>query len=553
MVDGQKPTPYRPFLQPKSIFSLFVVDHDVKIRVVAGVRTPASTTATLFLQFISSRWSRVTGCSTVRMSTGTITSSSPRAMGDIVHLNHAGASPSPPSVFERVVEHMELERSVGGYAAIDGDKFHDPHQELAEVYDRVGKLVSAESPQTEIALVESATVAWTRLFYAFAQHQDRRATKQKKTKVILVSQVEYAANLVAACRWARTHPNWTVRMIPSTFDNASGKGNTGVVDVQVLRETLAAMEKNGEEQAAIVCVTHIPTNSGVVNPVEEIGNVVGEHNSKLEEAQRQPPSDGNVPSSIFPNALYLVDACQSVGQRPVDVRKIRCHGLVATGRKYLRAPRGTGFLYVNERLLDGDSAEQLWPDHPDHFATPVSCVPVIVLDDQRKKTRGFDVQDVLSFRPRPGARRFEFWEASVANKLGLGQAVAFALDMGVKDAIFPSIRSLVQHLCDRLREIDRVTVLHDAPSPQCGLVTFWVTDVDSALISDQLWEKGGDGVRIEVSVVPRTSTPLDSALAVSGGVPDLVRASVSYTNTLEDLHLFCDRLSSILGQEKTES
>ena len=81
---------------------------------------------------------------------------------------------------------------------------------------------------------------------------------------------------------------------------------------------------------AMVCVTHIPTGSGIVNPVEEIGALIADFNEgRRQQLQR-------TSSSPPPPVHYIVDACQSVGQLPVDVQRIKCHATVATGRKFLR-------------------------------------------------------------------------------------------------------------------------------------------------------------------------------------------------------------------------
>jgi len=432
----------------------------------------------------------------------------------IVQLNHAGASPSPISVSKRVQEHALFEQAVGGYAAQN-----EVANELLTVYESVATLVQAKDPTNEIALVESATVAWTRLFYAFCQHLlGTMTTTREKQAVIWISEAEYAANVVAACHWARTHPGWTVRILPSTKDSVTGKSNSKV-DVVRFAEIL---DGPLADQAALVCVTHIPTNSGIVNPVEEIGSLVAKHNEKHQSSRL----DG------MPSIWYLVDACQSVGQREINVQQIQCHGLVATGRKYLRAPRGTGFLYCPQHV-----ANKIWPSHVDHYGVPIQTVPSPIGDEDDA------VEDFLEFSPRPGARRFEFWESNIGNKLGLGQAVRVALEENVS-RIAASIQILAVELDQRLSEMKGVRLYRE---PECGLVTFWVEGIDSGWIKNQLWERDEDGTRVEVSVVPATSTPLDSA---QSGATDLLRASISYTNSIGDIVLLCSRLSSILRQLK---
>jgi selenocysteine lyase/cysteine desulfurase len=123
-------------------------------------------------------------------------------------------------------------------------------------------------------------------------------------------------------------------------------GQDGIVNMQAFREML-------NDHTAIVCVTHIPTNSGILNPVQEIGEAIAHYNENARDKQ---------------TILYLVDACQSVGQLDVNVQLIRCHGLTGTGRKYLRGPRGTGFLFVT-------SAIDLIPSHIDHACAPVTGIP----------------------------------------------------------------------------------------------------------------------------------------------------------------------------------
>jgi cysteine desulfurase len=246
----------------------------------------------------------------------------------MIHLNHAGASPSSVTVVQRIKQHLDEELQFGGYTAKEA-----VNAELALVYQKAATLIGAASPR-EIALTESATTAWTRLFYAFASHREqynkRPATKSNNSnnnqeKIILISQVEYAANVVAACQWARTHEGWSVLMMPSCE-------TTGTVDVSALQSILAGTYKhnvsttnNGgggcssycccsdtlinPESIALVCITHIPTNSGIVNPVNDIGQLIAAFNEKY----RSPQSSFSSSSSRLPPIFYLADTCQSVG------------------------------------------------------------------------------------------------------------------------------------------------------------------------------------------------------------------------------------------------
>jgi cysteine desulfurase / selenocysteine lyase len=268
----------------------------------------------------------------------------------IIHFNHAGASPCTKSTLDRITQHLELERRVGGYAAAE-----IVADELTQVYNRVARLIEASS-SSEIALVESATVALTRFFYSAAQYvedcdtaseEGKNRTPQQRNRYILVSEADYAANVVAACHWACTHPGWNVLCIPSKLEQPLNEEksarSTGKVNLDILNDMLQGRYSYQDTSdctilldpadIALVCITHVPTNAGIINPVMEIGALIAQYN-----ASRQ-----TVPTSPFARShdmiFYLVDACQSVGQIPVSVVEMQCHGLVATGRKFLRGPR----------------------------------------------------------------------------------------------------------------------------------------------------------------------------------------------------------------------
>ena len=105
----------------------------------------------------------------------------------------------------------------------------------------------------------------------------------------------------------------------------------GRIDLDMLDDVL------GRVPNPVVCTAHIPTSSGLVEPAAAIGRLADAH-----------------------GARFILYVRSSVGHLPVDVDDIGCDALVTTGRKFLRAPRGTAFLYVRRRLL-----ESLEPSSPD--------------------------------------------------------------------------------------------------------------------------------------------------------------------------------------------
>lgn len=370
----------------------------------------------------------------------------------VTHLNSAGAALPPRPVVEAVIGHLRLEEEIGGYEAVAERSEH-----LERGYDAVARLLGAD--RTEIAMTENATRAWDMAFYSLPWAEGDR---------ILTTRAEYASNAIAYLQTARRH-GVSVETVP---DDEHGQ-----LDVDALRDMI-------DERVKLIAVTHVPSQGGLVNPAAEIGAVAREA-----------------------GVLYLLDACQSVGQLPVDVREIGCDLLSATGRKFLRGPRGTGFLYCSSRVLD-----RLDPPFLDlHAAT-------------------WTASD--SYRMRDDARRFETWEASSANRLGLGVAVEYALDLGL-DAIEDRVRHLADQLRQRLRALPGVHV-HDQGLRRCGIVTFTVDGHDSHELAQKLRAS-----RINVTATGVTTGRWDLE---PRGLTHLIRASTHYYNTEDELDLLCATL-----------
>lgn len=366
----------------------------------------------------------------------------------VLHFNNAGAALAPRVVVDTVVDHLRREAEIGGYEAE-----HEAAERLAQVYRSTAMLLNA-SP-SEIALVENATRAWDMAFYALRfQPGDR----------ILTARAEYASNYLAFLQVAR-RTGAEIVTIPCDEDGAL---------------SLGALERLIDDRVKLIAVTHVPTNGGLVNPAEGIG--------RLARAAGVP---------------FLLDACQSVGQMPIDVAAIGCDMLSATGRKYLRGPRGTGFLYVRQGLV-----EQLEPPFLDlHAATWVSP----------------DTYEI-----RPDARRFENWESYVAGRIGLGAAVDYALDIGL-DAIAGRIGILAGRLRRMLEEIPGV-VVRDLGARRCGIGTFTKAEETSDALKARLAR-----LKMNVSVSRPSSTLLDFE---ARGVPEVVRASVHYYNSEDEIDRF---------------
>ncbi|QXD17224.1 aminotransferase class V-fold PLP-dependent enzyme [Rhodocaloribacter litoris] len=375
----------------------------------------------------------------------------------VLHFNNAGMALPPRPVLEAQIAHLRREAETGGYEAAA-----EAHEALEHTYDALARLLGCR--RDEIALVENATRAWDLAFYALPFRPGDR---------ILTARAAYASNFIAFLQVAR-RTGATVEVVPSD--------EHGQVSVEALRELL-------DERVRLVALTHVPTNGGLVNPAAEVGRVT---------------RAAGIP--------FLLDACQSAGQLPLDVETIGCDMLSATGRKYLRGPRGTGFLYVRRAWL-----ERLEPPMLDlHAATWVS------------RDR---------YEIRPDARRFETWEGNVAGKIALGVAVDYALHWGL-EAIRDRVQRLAERLRHRLAELPGITV-RDLGRTRCGLVTFTSSLMEADEIHRHLRARG-----INVSVTTPASTRLD---AEARNLPPMVRASVHYYNTENEIERFCDVLAGLSG------
>jgi selenocysteine lyase/cysteine desulfurase len=344
-----------------------------------------------------------------------------------------------------MVDHLRREAEIGGYEAAD-----EAEGRLDRVYDSVARLLGAASD--EIALTLNATVAWQMGFYSLPFRAGDR---------ILTARAEYAANYVAFLQVAK-RTGAMIEVIPDDAD--------GVLDP-------AALERMIDKRVRLIAMTWVPTNGGLVNPAAAVGRIARAY---------------DIP--------YLLDACQAVGQMPVDVDALGCDMLSAPGRKFLRGPRGTGFLYIRRALL-----QRLEPPLIDHFGAPW------VAPDR--------------YELRPDARRYETWENNYAARLGLGVAIDYALALGI-DAIGERARALAGGLRAALRSIPGVTV-HDLGPDPAAIVTFSVRGMAAEEVKQALAD-----ARVNVTISDPASTLLD---ATARSLPNIVRASPHYYNTDEEV------------------
>ncbi len=309
----------------------------------------------------------------------------------VAHLNNAGASLSPAVVVDRMVTHLRLEEQIGGYEAAA-----QVADELASGRHVIAQLVGATARQ--VALVESTTAGLHRVLSAVSLSRGDR---------VLVAGSEYASTVLPLLQLSR-RMGLRVEFIPDGVD--------GSMDVEFLAATV-------DDDVRLVSVVHAPSHNGVVNDVAAIGEVLRRN---------------------APDAWYLVDACQSLGQLPIDMGRIDCDFLIASGRKYLRGPRGSGLLAVSDRAL-----------------ARLDGFPVDI--------RGARWIGSAEFEVAASATRFESFERSVAVNLGLIEAARYAQAVSIP-VLHGAITRSAEYLRSHIGAIPGWWVL-DRGTQRSGIVT----------------------------------------------------------------------------------
>jgi selenocysteine lyase/cysteine desulfurase len=374
-----------------------------------------------------------------------------------IHFNNAGSGLMATPVLEAITEYLELEAELGGYEAADARE-----EAIHDFYAATAQLLGCEA--RNIAFASNATDAFARALSSipFASGD-----------LILTTRDDYISNQIAFFS-LRKRFGVDVVHAPNVPE--------GGVDVGAMERLMR------ERRPRLVAVTHIPTNSGLVQPVAEIGRRCRE----LE-------------------LLYLVDACQSVGQYAIDVEQLGCDFLSATGRKFLRGPRGSGLLYVSDRALAA-GYEPLFID-----------------------MRGARWVGPEDYRQVETAARFEDWEFSYATLLGSAAAIRYALKVGI-DVVAERTPALGAALRERLAELDGVRIF-DRGRRRCAIVTFTVDGWNSEVLMTELRRR-----RINSSVSAREHALYDFT---DKGVEACVRMSPHYYNTEQEVDEVVDAVREL--------
>jgi selenocysteine lyase/cysteine desulfurase len=377
-----------------------------------------------------------------------------------VHLNNAGAGLMPAPVIDAIQGHIELEARVGGYEAADLVR-----DRVGEAYMRLAALLSTGPDQ--IAITENATASFQQALSSIPFRPGDR---------IVTTRNDYASNQIQYLSLAR---RFGIEVVRAPDHKAGG------VDVRALAGLVHRLRPR------LVAMSHVPTNSGLVQDAAEVGRICRERST-----------------------WFLLDACQSLGQIPLDPEAMGCDFLTATARKFLRGPRGIGILWTSARALDG-GLEPLFPD-----------------------LRGADWIGEDLYQPAPDATRFENWEFAYALVLGLGAAADYALRVGVERG-GSRAAGLAARLREGLRRAPGIRVL-DRGRQLCAIVTAQVVGHDPAALVGILRSRG-----INTSALDRSSAVLDFD---DKDVEGALRISPHYYNTEREVDLVTETLSEIASE-----
>lgn len=365
---------------------------------------------------------------------------------DKIFLNSAGSSLMPKPVVERMVEYLYEEQELGGHTT--AEKNIEP---INAFYEQAAKLIN--SKPSNIAFTNSATDGYAKALSSISF---------KDGDCIITTNDDYISNHIAFISLQRRYRIKVIRAV-NMPDNE--------LDLAYFEHLIQ------KHRPKLIAVTHIPTNSGLIQNVKGVGKLCKQY-----------------------DILYLVDACQSVGQLVVDVTKMNCDFLTATGRKFIRGPRGTGFLYVSDHVL----AQKMAP---------------LFLDSNGAEWTAFD-----DYQLSETAKRFEFFERSNASLLGLTEALKYANAIGMVN-----IENYNRKLSEMLRShlLDNGFRILDKGNQLSSIITFCEQDGKIDTIQKIIKENN-----IIFKVNNKNGALIDFTLK---NVDQAIRLSPHYFNTMEEI------------------
>src|SRR5450432_553357 len=383
---------------------------------------------------------------------------------NVIHLNNAGAGLMPDAVTRAQLDHIRLESEIGGYEAADLKS-----DTIRAFYEQAALLFNCKP--SNMAFTASATDSYTRALSSIPF---------KNGDIILTDNDDFVSNQI---QFLSLQKRLGIEIIH--INNAPAGG----VDLNDFEEKLK------KHQPRLLAITHIPTNSGLVQPVNEIAKIFSDYSQRYRE-----------------KTWYILDACQSAGQMKLDVQSLHCDFLSLTGRKYLRGPRGTGALYTSDKVLHA-GLEPMFID-----------------------MRGAEWTEKDKYRQQPDARRFEDWEFAYSTVIGTKAAIEYCRNIG-EDKIWQQVKFLSGLTRSQLSAMDGLMIL-DRGTENSGSVTFHIARSRPELIVQELLRR-----KINVVASYRAYGLIDFD---EKGVEWVIRASPHYYNTIQEIDIFIEALKEII-------
>jgi selenocysteine lyase/cysteine desulfurase len=383
---------------------------------------------------------------------------------NVIHLNNAGCGLMPDAVTKAQLDHINLESEIGGYEASDlrADIINDFYNQAALLFN---------CKASNIAFTASATDSYARALSSI---------RIKSGDIILTDKDDFVSNQI---QFLSLEKRLNVNIIH--INNAL----IGGVDLNDLREKLH------KYQPKLLAITHIPTNSGLVQPVNEIAKIYSEYAENYTD-----------------KSWYILDACQSAGQMKLDVRKLKCDFLSVTCRKFLRGPRGTGALFVSDRALQ-NGLEPMFID-----------------------MRGAEWKEKNLYEQQPTAMRYEDWEFAYSTVVGTREAIKYCLAIG-ENKIWQQVKLLSSFMRSKLEAVDGIRVLDRGPELSSS-VSFYIKDKQPRYIVNEMLKR-----KINVVASYRAFGLIDFD---EKGVNWVVRSSPHYYNTIDEIDYFIEAVKEII-------
>ena len=384
----------------------------------------------------------------------------------LIYLDHAATSQKPRQVLQ-ALEHY--------YAADNANVHRGAHQLSARATESfeaartvTAEFVRAASPR-EIVFTRNASEAINLVARSWGEANLREGDE------VLLTLMEHHSNLVPWQLLAQ-RTGCVLRHVGIT--------EAGELDLEDFRSKLT-------DRTRLVSLVHISNALGCCNPLDQV-----------------------IPAAHAAGALVLVDACQSLAHKPIDVAGLDVDFLVGSSHK-LCGPTGMGFLWAREALLEamppflggGEMIQDVFLDHSTWAVLP---------------------------------HKFEAGTPAIGEAVGMGAAIRYLQAIGL-EAIQAWEAQLTRHLFGRLQAIEGVRVLGPTPEQQSdrgALATFLVDGVHANDIAALMDASG---------ICIRSGHHCCQPLHRHYGVTASARASLSFISTFEEIDRFSDELTSTIN------